>query len=92
MEKDWKNITVIDQVANKVEIEVQRSAYLVERGQEVMDFRLFGEEEDRVDSVTSNTFVMVYDLDFQHKSSGSSISGHRKRRLETSPGCRTADP
>ena len=61
--KDCKNISVINVEKNKLEIEIDNKI----QGDYVNDFRLFGSEEDRVVSVTKNGYIVLYSLDYAKK-------------------------
>ena len=60
--KDRKNILVINPMAKEVEIEVEKTV----RGS-ILEFKLFGEQEDRVVAVTTFGQVLLYELNYQEK-------------------------
>ena len=59
------NISVINPSTKKVEIVLK----MIERGpgKDITDFRLFGEREDRVVSVTSSCQIILYSMSYKQK-------------------------
>ena len=55
--KDMSKISVIDLEARKIEMEMEKKL-----GNEIMDFKLFGEEQRRIVSVTKDGYVILYNL------------------------------
>ena len=60
--KDSRNISVIDPETKEIEIELER----IGKGK-IMDFRLFGEDQDQVVSVTEDGHVILIGLDYEEK-------------------------
>ena len=60
--KDYKNISVVNLEEKKVEIEVEK-----EVGDFIEDFRLFGNNEDRVVAITGDAYLLLYKLDYEEK-------------------------
>ena len=66
--KDNRNISVINLEKKRVEIEVLKSL-----GGDINDFRVFSENEDQVVALTKDGYVLLYQLDFGKKT-GSVVS------------------
>ena len=62
------DISVIELENNVLEFEVKKSL-----GANITDFRIFGKKEDRVIAVTTDGYVLLYNLDYKKKT-GSVIS------------------
>ena len=60
--KDRVNISVIDLKAKKLAIEMNK-----EVGKSITDFRVFGESQKRVVSVTEDGYIILYSLGHAHK-------------------------
>ena len=60
--KHSQNISAIDLERKQVEIEVENGV-----GNDIIDFRLFGEQENRVIAVTGDGHVILYSLDYTQK-------------------------
>ena len=60
--KDFNKISVINLKTRKLEIQCKKDI-----GQEIADFRLFGEKDNRVISVTRDGYILLYNLDFDKK-------------------------
>ena len=72
--KDWQNISAISLGTKTTEIEVEKNV-----GDFIRDFRLFGEEEDRVVSATEDGHIILYRLDYAEKSG--EVVAHSKIEL-----------
>ena len=57
--KDCLKISVLSPETKEVEIEVQKNLEGL-----IQDFRLFGEQEDRVVAITATGFVLLFSLDY----------------------------
>ena len=60
--KDSTNICVVNPSTRKIEVELKKSV-----GSYIIDFRLFGDWENRVISVTKDGYVILYNLDCDQK-------------------------
>ena len=60
--KDMKNISVINLESKEIEIEAKK-----EVGNQIRIFRLFGEAEDRIISATTDGYIILYKLNFNQK-------------------------
>ena len=69
--KGGNSISVINIETKEVEIEVVKAV-----GNEIQDFRVFGEQEDKVISVTQDGHILLYALDYAQKQ-GSVIAQHQ---------------
>ena len=78
--KNFRNISAINLEAKKIEIELWKQI-----GGNIYDFRLLGDNEDRVIAITQDGYVIYYGLDYGQKS-GSIITHSKiefiKRRRE----------
>ena len=74
--KDRKNISVINPKTKKIDIEVKKIV-----GKDVRDFRLFGEKENRVVAVTWDGYLLLYGLKYAQRS-GSLISNQHLELIE----------
>ena len=66
--KDFENIAVINPKKTKIEIEVEKSV-----GNFILDFRVFGEEDESVVSVTNDGYIILHSLDY-YNAVGSEVS------------------
>ena len=55
--KEWKNISVLNPKTRKIEIEITKSV-----GNEIREFKLFGKNENRVVSITEDGHILLYSL------------------------------
>ena len=60
--KDNTNLSVVNLESKEIEIEVEK-----EIGTQIIDSEIFGEEENRVLSVTDDVYLLVYKLNYQEK-------------------------
>ena len=74
--KDRKNISVINPLTRRIEIEVE-----INVGDIINDFRLVGENEGRVVSITDDGYTLLYGLDYKRKT-GSAIASYKDRVAE----------
>ena len=69
--KDCKNISAINLESKQVEIEVEKIV-----GNYIIDFRLFGEQEEKAIAVTEDGHILLYNLDYNQKT-GSVINSFK---------------
>ena len=82
--KDKKNISAVD--LHKIEVEIEVSKDL---GNRIVDFRLFGENEDKVVSITVDAFIIFYKLDYSERS-GSILDSYEVNRIQERGECGTS--
>ena len=75
--KDEKNVSVICFERKEVELEVEKG----DIGEFIWDFRIFGEQENKVVSLTKDGFLLLYKLDLS-KRTGSVVSSHQIELIE----------
>ena len=73
--KDYENITAVNLHCKDFMIEVEKDV-----GEDIYDFRVFGEQEDRIISITRDGYVVLYHLDYE-KDTGC-VKGHSKIELK----------
>ena len=75
--KKGKNISVVNLEKKEIEIEVEKQV-----GNNIWDFKVLGRAEDMVTAITKYGYLLVYKLDFEHKTG--SVMTHQK--IDTIPG------
>ena len=75
MIKEETNLSVVNLETKEVEIELKKSA-----GNYIADFRVFGEQEDRVISLTHDGNVFVCEIDYAEKKG--SVKSHHTEILD----------
>ena len=74
--KDKKKISVVNLENRELEIEIEKGV-----GDNIRDFRLFGEQEDRVISVTCDGYLVLYRLNYDQME-GSVIADFKLELIE----------
>ena len=67
--KDWDRIAVVNLQNKEVEIDVEKTI-----GHNIEDFKLFGENEDRVVSIADDGYILLYSLNYSKKTGA--LVGH----------------